>query len=223
MRTHSSEISGLRAQIEKEHNFLKEMKIYASHIWQFTRKDWVIYIIWVGLMLGLFFSVLSFLLVGYLGGIVYPAYVWNIPLGIAVFVIAIAFDTIGHQTTYKAELLKGERLVHHVTIFAGITSTLLLCLAYQYREFLMIPTLVMIGLSVFYSIIDEALHWRRYLQMYSDRVEMWAHFWIFVGHNIMVFAWVYWFLQGYPGVKETLRVSFELIFRSLFLKGFPIF
>lgn len=197
-------IFGLRAKIEGQHNFFKEMSVYAGHIRDFSQKDWVIYIAWVGLMLGLFLSVGSFLWFGYSHGVHYPAYVWNIPLGILIFALAISFDTIGHQTVYKEELLKGERLVHHVTIFSGIVSILLLCLAYHQRDFFMIPALVFISLSIFYSVIDEALHWRRYLQMYSDRVEMWAHFGIFVGHNIMVFAWIYWFFQGYPGVAETL-------------------
>jgi hypothetical protein len=197
-------IFGLRAEIENQHNFFKEMLTYASHVREFSKKDWVIYLVWVGLMFGLFLSVSGFIWFGYTHGVHYPAYVWNIPLGIGVFVLAISFDTIGHQTTYKEELLKGERLVHHVTIFSGIASILLLCLAYQNREFFMIPAFVLIGLSIFYSMIDEALHWRRYLQMYSDRVEMWAHYGIFVGHNIMVFAWIYWFLQGYPGVNDTL-------------------
>ena len=38
----------------------------------------------------------------------------------------------------------------------------------------------------------------------SDRVEMWSHFFIFVGHLIMVVAWSQWFLDGYPGVAETV-------------------
>lgn len=204
MKTRSSAISGLRAEIENQHDFFQEVITYAGHIREFSQKDWLIYIVWVGLMFGLFLSVSGFIGVGYAHGVHFPPYVWNVPIGIAIFVLSISFDTIGHQTTYKEELLKGERLVHHVTIFAGIASVLLLCLAYHNREFFMIPAFVFIALSVFYSIVDEAFHWRRYVQMYSDRVEMWAHFGIFVGHNIMVAAWVYWFLQGYPGVAETL-------------------
>ncbi len=204
MKNAHAGVYGLRAKIEKENNFLKEMVIYGSQIKTFTQRDWVVYVLWVGLMLGLFFSVSGFLAIGYFNDVHYPRYVWNIPLGIFIFVTSIAFDTIGHQTTYKEELEKGERLVHQVTIFGGITSILLLCMAYHDRDFFMIPSFVMVGLSVFYSMIDEALHWRRYLQMYSDRVEMWAHCGIFIGHNIMAFAWIVWFWNGYPGVAETL-------------------
>jgi hypothetical protein len=184
--------------------FIRETIAYSLQIKQFTKNDWIVYTLWVGLMFGLLFSVSGFLLFGHFSGVTYPSYVWNIPIGTFVFVMAISFDTIGHRTTYKDELLKGEALVHHVTIFAGITSTLLLCLAYTYPEFMRIPALVMIAMSVVYSLIDEVFHWRRYIQLKSDRVEMWAHFFIFVGHFIFVGAWWYWFTQGYAGVAETL-------------------
>ena len=184
--------------------FIRETVAYSLQIRQFTKKDWIVYTLWCGLMFGLFFSVGGFLLAGHLGGVTYPAYVWNIPIGTFIFVVAISFDTIGHRTAYKEELAKGEALVHHVTIFAGITSCLMLCLAYTYPDFMRIPALVMIMMSVVYSLIDEAFHWRRYIQHHSDRVEMWAHFFIFVGHFIFVGAWWYWFAAGYPGVAETL-------------------
>jgi hypothetical protein len=61
-------------------------------------------------------------------------------------------------------------------------------------------------LSILYSIIDEAMHWFRYAQQKSDRVEMWSHFGIFLGHLIFICSWSWWFLQGYPGVTETLQV-----------------
>lgn len=127
------------------------------------------------------------------------------PVGTAVFVVAIAIDTIGHRTIYKAELQKGEALVHHITIFAGITSCLLLCLAYTLPVALKVPAMVMVGLSIFYSVIDEALHWKRYLEGHSDRVEMWNHFFIFVGHSVMILSWSWWYLDGYPGVSEILK------------------
>ncbi len=185
-------------------SFWQDTVEYASEVRNFGTKDWLVYISWVGLMMGLFFSTTGFLLIGHLAGVQYPAYVWNIPLGTFIFSAAISFDSIGHRTRYKAELQKGESLVHGITIFAGITSCLMLCLAYTYPDFLRFPTLVMILLSVFYSMIDEGLHWRRYFSLHSDRVEMWSHFFIFLGHGIMILAWYYWFSQGYPGVAETL-------------------
>ena len=110
------------------------------------------------------------------------------------------WDTIGNKEVLK----KGEQLVHHITIFAGITSCIVLCLAYTWPVFFRIPAISLVALSIFYSMIDEALHWHRYLNLHSDRVEMWSHFFIFVGHIIMMAAWVYWFEMGYPGVEETL-------------------
>lgn len=185
--------------------FIKDTAIYVSRVKMFDRTDWVTYIAWVGLMSGLLFATLGFVLLGYTNGVTFPSYVWNVPLGTFIFVGAIAFDTIGHRTVYKDELKKGEALVHHITIFAGISSCLLLCLAYSFPGFFAIPSLVMIALSIFYSVVDEALHWRRYIQGHSDRVEMWSHFFIFVGHLLMILSWWKWFSEGYPGVKETLQ------------------
>lgn len=188
-----------------EQSFGDEFITYAKQVNQFDFKDWLSYIAWVGLMSGLFLSTGLFIYFGYLKGVDFPSYVWNIPLGTLIFVGAIAFDTIGHRTTYKEELKKGEALVHHITIFAGISSCLLLCLAFHWPVFLRIPTLVFVILSIFYSVIDEAFHWRRFIQGHSNRVEMWSHFFIFVGHLIMIISWWKWFDDGYPGVSEILK------------------
>ncbi|NJM09892.1 MAG: hypothetical protein HC883_03095 [Bdellovibrionaceae bacterium] len=185
-------------------SFWQDTVDYASEIKNFDRHDWIVYILWVGLMLGLLFSTAGFVLLGHTNGVEYPAYVWNVPIGCFIFIGAIAFDTIGHRTRYKEELKKGEALVHHITIFAGITSCLVLCLAYSYPVFLKFPAISLIALSIFYSMIDEGLHWHRYLNGQSDRVEMWSHFFIFLGHSIMILSWYYWYAEGYPGVKETL-------------------
>jgi hypothetical protein len=185
-------------------SFIKDIWLYASQIKQFNTADWVAYIAWVGLMSGLLFSVAGFVYLGWSNGVIYPDYVWNVPIGTAIFIGAIAFDTIGHRTAYKEELKKGEALVHHITIAAGISSIVLLCIAYHFPDGFRIPAYTMVALSIFYSAIDEAMHWRRYLNHYSDRVEMWSHFFIFVGHTIMSLSWCYWFEKGYPGVKETL-------------------
>lgn len=178
---------------------------YVKQVKQFNGIDWLSYIAWVGLMCGLLFATGGFVLWGHTHGVVFPAYIWNLPIGTAIFVGAIAFDTIGHRTTYKEELKKGEALVHHITIFAGITSCLLLSLAYHWPVALKIPSLVFIVLSIFYSMIDEAFHWRRYLIGQSNRIEMWSHFFIFLGHLIMIITWWQWFTEGYPGVEETLK------------------
>lgn len=186
-------------------HFLHDTAIYIGRMREFNSKDWLVYVCWIGLMLGLLFSVSAFFLIGHLNGVTYPAYAWNIPIGTLIFTLAIAIDTIGHRTIYKEVLRKGEALVHHITIFAGITSVVGLCLAYGSPDFMRIPVLVMIILSIVYSLIDEVLHWHRYLTQNSDRVEMWSHFFILFGHMLMVFSWWHWFQQGYPGVSETLK------------------
>jgi hypothetical protein len=184
--------------------FMQETLAYANQARAFDAKDWLAYAAWVGLMLGLLFSVSGFLAIGATNGVSYPEYVWNVPGGTAVFVLAIAFDTIGHRTTYKDELAKGEALVHQITIFAGIASVVCLCLAYAHPGAMRIPAITFTALSVIYSLIDEAMHWRRYLSLKCDRVESWSHFFIFVGHLTMMLGWWTWFEDGYPGVRETL-------------------
>ena len=67
-----------------------------------------------------------------------------------------------------------------------------------------------IFLSFFYSALDEALHWQRYLTQSLDRVEMWSHFVAIVGHVVMVAAWWQWYTAGYPGVTETINKITEL-------------
>lgn len=185
-------------------SFVRESYVYVSRIREFDKRDWLTYVAWIGLMSGLFFVTLGFVGFGHINQVSFPSYVWNVPIGTAIFVGAIAFDTIGHRTIYKEELKKGEALVHHITIFAGISSCLLLSLAYNWHEFLYLPSLVMVLLSIFYSVVDEALHWRRYFNGFSDRVEMWSHFFIFIGHLLMILSWWHWFAQGYPGVRQTL-------------------
>jgi hypothetical protein len=185
-------------------SFIAETLAYMGNARSFNKNDWLAYVAWVGLMMGLLFATGGFVLLGHFNGVAYPGYVWNVPVGVAIFVLAIAFDTIGHRTVYKEELNKGEALVHHITIFAGITSCLMLCLAFTWPVGLRTPALVLVILSIFYSVIDEGLHWRRYVNGHSDRVEMWSHFFIFAGHLLMILSWWQWFADGYPGVKETL-------------------
>jgi hypothetical protein len=186
-------------------SFFEDLIVYVGRVRDFRSVDWQVYFAWVGLMLGLDVAVCGFLWMGAWHGVHYPAYVWNVPAGTLIFSIAIAFDTIGHRTVYREELAKAEALVHHITIVAGIAGVVFLCLAYSMPDLFRIPALCLVALSVFYSIIDEAMHWQRYVRGLSDRVEMWSHFFIFVGHTIQVASWWYWFDKGYPGVAETMR------------------
>jgi hypothetical protein len=186
-------------------SFPSELQSYVGHVREFTREDAIVYVAWVGLMVGLCFSTGGFLIVGQVHGVRFPAAAWLVPVGAAIFTVSIAIDTIGHRTIYKEAISGGEGLVHGITIFAGITSTVLLCAAYTYRDELWIPAMVLTVLSFIYSFVDEAFHWRRYVKEHSDRVEMWSHVGILLGHGIMMIAWWVWFFGGYAGVSETVR------------------
>ena len=183
-----------------------ELQVYFGRFKQFNTRDWVVYVVWVGLMLGLMASTGGFLLVGSQNGAVFPGEAFMVPFGAAIFAVAIAVDTIGHRTVYKEVLKGGEALVHHIIIFAGIGSCVLLCAAYPARPLFAIPAMVLTVLSFVYSLVDEVMHWRRYLTQKSDVVEMWSHVFILVGHGIMMVGWWRWYALGYGGVARTLQV-----------------
>jgi hypothetical protein len=185
-------------------SFLSELRVYTGRVRQFERRDWAIWIAWVGLLLGLFCATLGFLLFGEARGARFPVEAWLVPGGALLFSIAAAVDAIGHRTIYREEIRKAEGLVHAVTIFCGIASCVLLCAAYGGGRAASIPAAVFTGLSVLYSLIDEAFHWRRYASQRSDRVEMWSHVGILLGHVTMMAAWWAWLVAGYPGVARAL-------------------
>lgn len=180
---------------------------YVGRIREFDRVDWLVYLAWVGMMLGLVGATGGFLLAGHVHGVRFPAAAWWVPIGAMVFTLAIAVDTVGHRTIYKRVLRGGEQLVHHITIVCGIASCVLLVLAYSHPG-AAIPALVFTILSFVYSLIDEAFHWRRYASGHSDPVEMWSHVGIFVGHGTMMLGWWLFYAAGYPGVRETLAAAF---------------
>jgi len=177
---------------------------YVGNIRLFDRTDWFVYVAWVGMMLGLVASTGGFLLAGHRAGVSFPPEAWWVPIGAGIFTIAIAIDTIGHRTIYKEVLRGGEQLVHHITIFCGVGSCVLLVLAYQHPS-AAVPAMVLTIMSFVYSLIDEAFHWRRYVSSHSDPVEMWSHVGIFVGHGIMMLGWWLFYRGGYQGVRETLH------------------
>ena len=182
-------------------SFLFDLRTYVGRIRQFDSRDWVLYLAWVGLLCGLCFSTLGFLIYGVsVRAARFPAEAWLVPGGAAVFTIAAAIDAIGHRTIYKEEIRRAEGLVHAVTIFCGIASCVLLCAAYRGGRAVIIPAAVLTGLSVLYSLVDEAFHWRRYVSAQSDRVEMWSHVGILLGHTTMMAAWWMWLIGGYQGV-----------------------
>lgn len=184
----------------------REFTTYVGRVREFNRTDWIVYVSWVGLIFGLALSSGGFLLVGRIGaGVRFPPEAWLLPAGALVFGLAIAVDTIGHRTIYKPAIREAEGLVHGITIFSGIGSCVLLTAAYRAPRSLWVPALVLTVLSFVYSLVDEAFHWRRYVQKNSDRVEIWSHVGILVGHGTMMVGWWAWFWNGYPGVYETLE------------------
>ncbi len=188
-----------------------EIAIYVGRIREFRRVDWIVYLAWVGLMLGLCASTGGFIWVGHRAGAPLPPEAYLLPLGAIIFTLAISIDTIGHRTIYREALRGGEAMVHHIIIVAGISSCVLLCAAYSGGAMYGIPALVLIVLSFIYSLVDEVMHWRRYLTGKSDVVEMWSHVFILIGHGIMMTSWWLWYAHGYTGVPQTLAALTRLM------------
>jgi hypothetical protein len=185
--------------------------VYVGRIRQFQRVDWIVYLAWVGLMLGLCATTGAFVWLGRRVGAPLPPEAHLVPLGAAIFTAAIAIDTIGHRTIYKDALRGGEALVHHVIIALGVSSCVLLCAAYSGGPIFGVPALVLTVLSFIYSLVDEVMHWRRYLSAKSDVVEMWSHVFILLGHATMMTGWWLWYARGYAGVAETLEYARGLV------------
>ena len=183
---------------------MSALAVYLGRIRYFERADWAVYLTWVGLMLGLCAATGGFVWLGRRAQAPLPPEAFLVPLGAAIFTVAIAVDTIGHRTIYKEVLRGGEALVHHVIIALGIGSCVLLCAAYGGGALYGVPALVLTVLSFVYSLVDEVMHWRRYLSAKSDVVEMWSHVFILLGHGTMMTAWCLWYAGGYRGVAETL-------------------
>ncbi len=179
---------------------------YIRYTSKFTRVDWIKYVTWVGMMIGLNVFVSTILFTGLGTGTSFPVYVWLIPISILGFTISIAFDNIAHSVIYKEWISLSEFTIHKFTTTAGIGSTVALILGYFYPQFFFIPILVLIGLSMVYSLIDEGIHWVRYSQGGSGLVEVSCHFGILLSHSIMMFTWLMWYLEGYQGVAQALSV-----------------
>ena len=184
--------------------FFAEARVYVGRIRCFSAVDWLVYVAWVGLVLALTIASAAFLAAGRRAGVAFPDTAYLVPVGALTFTLAIAVDTIGHRTVYKEVLRGGEALVHHIIIVAGAGSCVLLCAAYPHRSAFAVPALVLTAVSFVYSLIDEAMHWRRYLTGRSDVVEMWSHVFILIGHATMMTGWWRFYLLGYPGVRQTL-------------------
>jgi hypothetical protein len=184
---------------------MNALRVYVGRIREFQPVDWAVYLTWVGSMAVLVVLSACFLALGRAAGAVFPAEAYLVPIGAAVFTVAIAVDTIGHRTVYKEVLREGEALVHHVIIVAAAGSCVLLCAAYPRHAIAAVPAAVLTVVSFVYSLADEFMHWRRYLSRRSDVVEMWSHVFILIGHGTMMAGWWRFYLLGYPGVPVALR------------------
>ncbi len=173
-----------------------EVRAYVARIRMFQRWDWIRYICWIGTIASLFVGVTSFICLGYANGVQFPGYVWFIPLGTGLFTTALAIDDIGHRTVYKAHLAKGEAYIHQMIVATAVPSVMALCLCYEHGNTFRMPALGLIFLSFFYSILDEAMHWIRYMSIGVDRIEMWSHFVAIFGHVLMISCWWQWYSQG---------------------------
>lgn len=182
----------------------REVGVYIANIRRFSASDWRRYVAWIGTIASLLLGTAGFIGWGHTHGVEWPGYVWFIPIGTAMFCGALAVDDIGHRTLYKDHLLKGEAYVHQMIVATAVPSVMALCLCYEHPGTFRSPALALIFLSLFYSAIDELLHWRRYLSLGVDRVEMWAHFVAITGHVLMIGSWWQWYTAGYPGVASTL-------------------
>ena len=179
--------------------------VYVGRMREFRRDDWAVYTAWVGMMVGLCAVAAGFVAVGRRVSAPVPAVAELVPIGAGIFTLAIAVDTIGHRTIYKEALRGAEALVHRVIIGLGIGSCVLLCAACRGGAACAVPAAVLTILSFLYSLVDEAMHWRRYLRGQSDAVEMWSHVFILIGHGMMMAGWWLWYARGYAGVAETWR------------------
>ena len=182
----------------------REFTDYVANIRRFQPSDWIRYLAWMGTIFSLFAGTAAFVLFGHFHGVDFPGYVWFVPGGTALFYTALAIDDIGHRTLYKEDLKTGEGSIHQMIVGTAVPSVMLLCLCYQHPDTFRMPALALIFLSLFYSVLDEAMHWIRYRTKGLDRVEMWSHFAAIMGHVIMISSWWQWYTAGYPGVAETV-------------------
>ena len=182
----------------------REFTAYVANIRAFSQGDWLRYGTWMATIFSLLIGTGGFVLFGYVHGVDWPGYVWLVPVGTFLFCSALAIDDIGHRTLYKQELMRGEAYIHQMIVATAVPSVMALCLCYQHGDTFRMPAVGLIFLSFFYSALDEAMHWVRYMAKGVDRVEMWSHFIAIFGHVLMISCWWQWYSGGYVGVAQTL-------------------
>jgi hypothetical protein len=127
VRARTRVISLVPAPVEPRRTPWRAFAVYVGRVRDFRRADWIVYGVWVGMMVGLCAVTAGFVALGRHVHAPLPPVADLVPLGTAIFTLAIAVDTIGHRTVYKEALRGGEALVHHVIIGLGVASCVLLC------------------------------------------------------------------------------------------------
>ena len=69
-------------------SFAGDTWFYIRRVEQFKKMDWLVYFMWVGQIFSLAFVILTLMVVGHRGGVTYPAYAWNVPIGTFIFAMA---------------------------------------------------------------------------------------------------------------------------------------
>lgn len=180
-------------------------RAYFGRIREFQRAEWISYCSWVGGVALQAIASALFLIIGRRAGARFPAEAYLVPVGAGLFTVGVGVDIIGHLTIYKEALRGGEGLLHRVISLLTALSCALLIVAYPQRRVFAAAALIATAMVFIYSLLDEMMHWRRYMCGNSDVIEMSSHVVILTGHGMMMYGWWRWYDLGYVGVGETLR------------------
>ena len=80
------------------------LAIYVGRVREFDRTDWIVYVAWIGMMLGLVLSTAGFLAFGHAHAVRFPVEAWLVPVGAAIFTVAIAIDKAAYAERGAAVL-----------------------------------------------------------------------------------------------------------------------
>jgi hypothetical protein len=163
--------------------FLDELASYFGRFRLFTRRDWAVYIAWVGLISGLALASAAFLAIGRHAGAVFPAHAYFIPIGAAIFALAIAVDTIGHRTVYKNTCAAGR--AWSTTSSSSAASPVACFCARPIPHRAPAASGARSHHAVFHLQLRRRGHALAALpdRAKSDVVEMWSHVFILIGHG----------------------------------------
>jgi hypothetical protein len=127
------------------------------------RDDWIVYLAWVGLMLGLCLTTGGFVWVGHRTHAPLPAEAYLVPLGASSSRWRSRSTPSDTAPSTRKPCGAARRWSITSSSWLGIASCVLLCAAYSGGATYAVPALVLTVLSFLYSLVDEVMHWRRYL------------------------------------------------------------